>query len=266
LAGHQSGSQTIVNKRKKQEPINVIFMRKLGRIYSADVSAKYLLVLLIFAIVFAVVAVLIINRYVDLYFENRELHNKTARLSRLVEEYKFQSQVSAQYNRLARELNQTEEKKPLSDQGGETQASKEETVKEEPRTGESIVRPDLKTPENPPVDAVNFSVKPEKNNTALSFQFELQNIHPGNRNISGYIVVVLVNDRTDPPRLAVYPDVEFKNGVPVDYKKGTQFSISYGKIVQGQVDKLENAQDFNQAWVFIYNDQGKLLQYKLLKK
>jgi len=240
-------------------------MRKLGRIYSADVSAKYLLVLLIFAMVFAVFAVLIINRYVDLYFESRELRHKTARLSRLVEEYKFQSQVLTQYNRLASELNKVEQKKPFSAPTSEPQTPEEEAVKAEVRTGESTIKPELKIPDKPPVDAVNFSIKPEKNNTALSFQLELQNIHPANRNISGYLVVALVNAQVNPPRLAVYPEVEFKNGAPADYKKGTQFSISYGKIVQGQVDKLENAQDFNQAWVFIYDDEGKLLQYKLLK-
>jgi uncharacterized membrane-anchored protein YitT (DUF2179 family) len=45
-------------------------MRKVGRVYSADVSARFLLFFFLFMLVFTVASIIVINRFVDLYFEN----------------------------------------------------------------------------------------------------------------------------------------------------------------------------------------------------
>lgn len=261
-------------------------MRKVGRIYSADVSGRFLLILFVFAAIFATAGVTAINRYVDLYFENQALKLKIARLSRSLDEYQFQSQVLNQYNQLVSELNKVEQNGPDTpgeapgDQppaadgaqaAAEPPADSTATAPAETAPADAVAQDngpepaaEVRTPENSPVDAVELNLTPENKNTVLNFKFRLSNVTETNKSIAGYLVVVLVNNKVDPPVLASYPDVSFKDGLPADYRQGTQFSISYGKTVRGKITKLTRAQDFTQAWIYVYSQDGKLILRKLL--
>jgi hypothetical protein len=99
----------------------------------------------------------------------------------------------------------------------------------------------------------------------VRFHLSLSNVHPDNKSISGHIFVLLANPGQDPPQVAPYPEVELENGTPSDWRKGTQFQISYGKTVRGEVKGLENAREYTQAWVYVYSQDGTLLLRKLLK-
>ena len=112
---------------------------------------------------------------------------------------------------------------------------------------------------------MDLSVNPESNDTAIRFQFHLRNIHPENKTVTGYLIVVLTNPNTTPPEMAAYPGVNLNEELQANYKKGTLFSIRHGKMVKGRVSNLTNAKDFTQAWVYVFSEKGEPLYKSLLE-
>ena len=243
-------------------------MRKIGRIYSADASAGWLIFFFVFMASFTVLSVMAINWASDLFWENRDLKEQLRRTTRALEEYQFQSQVLFQYQQLVEELNKTEvsnEDKPLVE-AAKPETEIEQSAEEQEPVGEEEAGLAAKNEGvgTSPIEASKLTVQSENGNTALRFQFSLRNVHPDNKGVSGYLFIVMANTKTDPPVLIPYPDVDLENGDPVNYKKGTLFSIRYGKTVRGKVKNLSNASDFSQAWVFAYSEDGELILKSLL--
>jgi hypothetical protein len=268
-------------KTKKHEPLNIIIMRKTGRMYTVDVSPKMLALGAVFFIIFVVLSVAVINRFTDLYLENQQLQLRVDRLAQTLEDYQYQSQVLTQYQKLVNELNKVDQKKGAADTPApekteevdedDSAAANGEKTDQEIQPGDSVTETSanpmetaLATPANPTLDVDKLSLVPNEGNASVRFQFTLKNIHPENKTVSGYLFIVLANGSTDPPRLAAYPDVALKEGSPADYKKGTLFSIKHGKTVKGQIDKLEQAVEYDQAWILAYSEEGELLMKKHL--
>ena len=242
-------------------------MRKVGKIYRFNVSGRMLVIFFLFMLAFTALSVLVINRYAELYFENQTLMEQLAEANRTLKELQFGSQVLAQYKELAKVMDETEAKEAQESEPEMESPPEEEKptepaapVEEKPAPEEAGPKP----PENPPVDAVKLSLDPENSGSAVRFQYSLTNIHPENKAVTGYLFIVLVNDKLNPPGLAAYPDVDLKNGNPTDYKKGTAFSIRHGKTVRGRVENLSDGANFDKGWVFAYSEEGELLMKKLL--
>ncbi len=293
-------------------------MRNVGRMRTLSVSGRVLLLAGIFFVILIALAVFSISQYLKLYTENGELRQELTSANASLKRLRAQTQILAQYDKLADQLNQSEPQAddPLLQPGSQTDepasspdqpttpvskpepaqpAAPDQTVKtppteeptqpvepvvteeeavqprEEPDTSEEAVQPDEPEPdppvqqpvENPPVDAVKLTLLPE-GKQLVRFQYNLSNIHPENKAVSGYLFIVLANTSTNPPTLASYPEVEIENGNPVDYKKGTQFSIRIGKTVRGRVRVKSSAKDYTEAWVFTYAEDGTLLMKKHL--
>lgn len=285
LARHQCRSEAIAKKKntKKKEPVTIIFMKKVGGIYTTRVSGKLVLFAGLFLAVFIAFSVWVINNTLDIYFENQVLKVDLAAARKTLEEYQFQSQVLTQYNQLVTELENTDpDLKNVAPKEIEEEASG--TVKKSEAAMEPVVSESEKTmndedparqekdivkteagpqaPENPPVDAIQLTLRPERSNSSVSFQYNLRNITPDNEAVSGYVFFVLTNPGDDKGAPAVFPEVEFVNGQPSDYKKGTQFSIRHGKTVRGRLDGLNDAEKYNNAWVYAYSDEGELILKK----
>jgi hypothetical protein len=268
-------------KNKKHEPLNIIIMRKTGRMYSVDVSPKMLAVGGVFFLIFMVLSVAVINRFTDLYLENKKLQQRVERLTQTVDDYQYQSQVLTQYQKLVGELNKVDQKKDTVDSeatkkgvaagDGVSAAPKEEPTGPKASADGSTVETAADTmaaivpaPSQPPIDVEKLSMVPDEGTDKVSFQFVLNNIDPKNKTISGYLFIVLTNNSTNPPRLAAHPEVELKDGLPVDYKKGTLFSIRHGKTVKGQIEHLDKALDYQHAWILAFSEGGELLMKKHL--
>ncbi|MEW6267047.1 MAG: hypothetical protein AB1641_28575 [Thermodesulfobacteriota bacterium] len=244
-------------------------MRKIGRVYRVNISGRMLVFLFLFALAYIVFSVLIINRYLDLYFANKELNEKIEQITGALGKFRVQSTVLNQYHRLVNELSKTDQKKTA-----ETTAGKIDQAAQVASAAPSESNPPLDSPhpepvsapmENLIVDVEKINLDPEPDNKALRFQFNLNNLQAdANKSVSGYWFLMVVNATANPPVTIVYPEVEFKKDRPTDYKKGAQFNIRKGKIVQGRFDKLTAANAFKQAWVYVYSDDGLLLLKKML--
>lgn len=266
LAGHAGGGEAIAGHKKKKEPISIIFMRKVGRIYSADVSGRYIFLLAVFAVVFAVLSVMVINRFADLYFENQRLQRQVTRMTRALDKRGFQSQVVNQYHLLASELSKTDQKSlPQTSEPDKVPTPvPPQTRPDRTAAAEPVQETSPQAPENPPVDADNLYLRAESSGAALRFRFHLRNIHPENKTVTGYLFTILTNPKTSPPTQAVYPEVELKDGEPANYRRGIQFSIRHGKMVQGRISGLTQAGGFTEADVCAYSEDGRLMMKKRL--
>jgi hypothetical protein len=293
LARHERGSKAITGSKKKREKLHIIVMRHTGRMYTMDVSGRILLIGLLFALVFVVVSVLVINRYAELFTENIRLRAQLKSMTQTLDGFQYKSQVLTQYNQLVSELNKVDQKtevpllaepstiEEIEDPEAETltgieasgdMTAEETTMETEQGEGseEQVAEPTPsliggpEAPENPTVDADKLSLLTEDNGKAIRFQYILSNIHPENKAVSGYLFIILANEKNDPPVLAPFPEVEMTDGEPAAFKKGTAFSIRHGKTVRGRLKNLEDADKFDQAWVFAYDDEGNLLMKKRL--
>lgn len=240
-------------------------MRSFGPIYRLTISGRILWLTVIFALAFAAVSVLAINRGMELHTENRELRYRLERATRAVDDIRFQSKVLDHYQQLVGELNKADQKKP-TDQPARSDssvmvASPVETARPPESTGAD---PMLAAVNQGLVDADKLTMEPETDNKAVRFQFNLNNLRPEIRSVSGFLFLVLGNPAANPPTVAVYPEVEFKQGKPADFKKGSQFNIRHGKTVRGRIDKLTGASTYKQAWIYAFSDDGQLLLRKML--
>ena len=99
---------------KNREPINIIFMRRVGRLYSTDVSIRFLVLAGVFSVVYLVVSIIAISRWSELSLENRDLRERIAELSIKVDNYQEQTKILTQYQQLMGEMkkNSTDLKPP----------------------------------------------------------------------------------------------------------------------------------------------------------
>lgn len=253
-------------------------MKKVGKVHSMKVSGRFFAVVGLFAVVFIVASVLVMNNYLNLYYENRELKQKLKMAAQVIKERKYQSNVLSQYNQLVNELNKTEQggdagdeqtkdaevkvAQPLKKDQPVNEEKKDEQAKPDENAGRE--KPEAVGPENPPVDAVKLSLVAEKNDS-VRFQYSLLNVEEGSKKaVNGHIFIIIDNGQGADPLIASYPVVKFENGLPADYKKGTQFSIKHGKTVKGRIDKVKSPADVKDARVIVFSEDGKLLLNKLI--
>lgn len=106
--------------------------------------------------------------------------------------------------------------------------------------------------------AVNVeALKIETNSQAraINYTFILEKVVDDQYTVNGYVFVVLRNHRNQ-KKIASFPDVEFKNGEPVDFRRGDRFNIRRFKQYKGEFS-LDKQADILE--VLIYSDMGQLL-------
>ncbi len=251
--------------------MHIIFIRGLGQVRRTHVWGFYLSAISIFLPIFIVISLFIINDYTDLRRENKDLLRKNSKLARLVKKYKIQSQLDRQYPLLARELSQAEQTvRPVLNTKADG-SSEDRTVSES--TAVTAQPKDTKkkgkgTPavKKPPVSVAKLTLTANKNQRTLGFSFSLKKISTDTSPVSGYMMIVLVNSKANPPTLSPFPtSVKLSNGEPANYRQGQQFAIRRGKTVRGTLKKINNPEEFDQAIIFAYSLKGELLLKKTLQ-
>ena len=277
MEGTWSGGEAIVTKKKKKkEPINVILMRKSGRMYSFDISGGILLAAFLFAVLFAVASVLAINYGVNLYYQNQDLQAEMSRLKTAAAEFEVKPMMLSQYKALEKEMSVAdamslgEEEDPASTPDETVEAGPANSggeAAENVSGGNDEQRPERLGPtplEDSPIDAENLKLRVNDNNSEVKYQFRITNVTPGSKEITGLLFIMLIDASHDPPTIIVHPEVDVENFEPQDYKRGTLFSIKYGKTVQGKIDLPEGVGPIDEAWIIAYTEEGEPLIRKLL--
>lgn len=119
-----------MNSRKKASKgrINFLLMRSKGEVLNLAVSPLLLAAAFLFALIFIVVSVSIINRYFALYLDYRDLsaayEETAAELGRLQSLYTYQASVADDYNNLMQAMNRAD---PQHDPAEDAPAAPPET-------------------------------------------------------------------------------------------------------------------------------------------
>lgn len=251
--------------------MHIIFVRGLGQIRRTHVWGFYLIAISVFLTIFIVVSIFIINDYADLRRENKDLLRKNSKLARLVKKYKIQSQLDRQYPLLARELSRAEQtdrpalstKADRSSEDRSVSESAAVTAQSEDSKKEGKGTPAAK---KPPVSVAKLTLTADKTQRTLGFSFSLKKISTNTGPVSGYMIIVLVNSKANPPILSPFPaSVKLTNGEPANYRQGQQFAIRRGKTVRGTIKKISNPEEFDQAIIFSYSPKGELLVKETLQ-
>jgi hypothetical protein len=228
-------------------------MQGLGQIRRTHASGRFLLVVAVFLLLYVIASLFIINDYAELRSKSQDLSRENSKLTRLVKKYKIQSQLDRQYPLLAKELNQADR---LALSMNTNSAFEDEIVTEnETEKGEEI-----QTAKTPSVGVTTLKLTADKKLRTVNFSFDLKKTSADRDLVSGYMIIVLANSKTDPPILSPFPaSVKLNGDEPVNYRQGQQFAIRHGKTVKGVVKEVNNPEGFDRAIVFVYSPQGESL-------
>lgn len=261
--------------KPKKEKIYVIFMRRLGKVYSLRVSASYLIVFFIFLSAYVVISLFLLNNLFDLYSENSTLKASNEKLEKQVNNLQLRSQLASQYHLLIEELNKADEMAINNDQDNSGINEQKTTAKADKQVVASVDSSVSKASKNElevkndeedsnfPVEVSNLNLTANESKKSIAFSFSLLKVNPAIDLVSGYMVVVLENRKTKPVTLAPFPaSIQLNDGYPANIRRGQQFAIRHGKTVRGTINNISEPGNFNAATIYAYSFKGEVLLKK----
>lgn len=269
MAKNRERSGKIDSPYESSDKLHIIFMRRFGRTRTARVSPRYLVIFAIFVIAYLVLSLFLINNYSKLSHENELLKNRNDKLAQKVKEYRVKGEFASQYRDLVEELKRAENDIDSTvEEEAKTPApaqSEDQALVEKVETVEADGSDQAK--ENPPLvkkdDPIHVSglvLEPRPESNSIQFSFNLRKVDTKLDMVSGYMIIVLENRKLFPPVAAPFPaSVKLSNGEPVNYRRGQQFKIRFGKIIKASLSEIQNPTQYNAATVYAYSSSGDLI-------
>jgi len=268
-------------KKQVKGKWNFLLMRPQGEVVNFAVSPTLLASAVLFALVFAIGAVLAINQYFGLYLEYQELaesHSEAqARLSRLDDEYQYQISLTRDYSELLRELNLPN---PVAGENGavpeggpadpeaaagqdeippEVPSSETETAglsEEDPLAAWADRLPALAGRMEERLQIADFKAEGNR------FSFQLINEASGNLARGRLLTLFLVE--TGGRRQAVpFPDFDPLSPQP-DFESGPPYNIRSSKSISGQLS-VPAASEILDMMVVAQASDGRMVMKKRVK-
>lgn len=223
---------------------------------SFRISVRILFFSSLFLGCFLIVSVIIVNKYIDELFSKQDQSLKL-RLMR------------TQLDRSKRELYRSRQRlalledylRDLDKDAGKDAGTPEDSPLE---VGEAGIEPEEKkakvdqdASQKPRVDIEAPSIY--KAGGRLKVAFRLKNEGENQGPLRGYVYMIAMDERSDPPHLQPYPKVELRNGIPVDYKRGQAFSIKRFKTIRGEYSLKAKTEGPSAIRVLVYDTSGKLI-------
>ncbi|MCX8043432.1 MAG: hypothetical protein N3B18_04825 [Desulfobacterota bacterium] len=106
-----------------------------------------------------------------------------------------------------------------------------------------------------PIAIEAISVHSTEAGHALRVSFRLLNRTAGTR-ITGYLCVVAYDDTGG---YGTWPELEVKDGVPREYRRGHAFSILRYKYIEAHIKHAADGQNFTRVAVLVYDEHGNLM-------
>ena len=95
--------------------------------------------------------------------------------------------------------------------------------------------------------------------TRLLVDFKLYKITGNEPVIRGYVLIVVRDKNTSPPRELAFPYAELKNGMPVNYRRGQNFEIKRFKPIHGDFPLPSGSQSYSAVTVLVFHQEGTLI-------
>jgi hypothetical protein len=231
-------------------------VRTMGKIRSFKISPRIICLLFIFLLIYIPASIIVMNRYFFLRFESRQKAEKQYTLEGLLERTKKDLQVSKQ--RLALLEDFIEDMNESRKEPAKSQEAAPESEKPERRDASLSVGTVRETGRNPKlVDVQEMDIALE--DTVVNVDFKLVNIDPGNAAVGGYIHITMIGDLPTTPPEWSYPTSEFKNGVPINFRRGLPFIIERFKPYNHQFPLTPGRTRPTGVRIVVYNQSGTII-------
>ena len=238
--------------------INIMFMRRVGKIRSFKISTWIVFSILLFLVFYLPVSILIINDYINLRLDNRtytqQINKLESELANTRKELWNADQRLTLLNTLIEDMKRPEIKKSNS----VTEAPKE--VVDEPRARNTTVPKENNKEtkvEGSKVDVRDMVITGTE--ARIDINFKLVNANPGADAVEGYIHLMVMADGEQIPADWIYPKRKFENGFPVDYKRGLPFFIERFKPYKHEF-QLESGQPTpTKVRILVYDKSGSII-------
>lgn len=251
--------KTVKRKPSRSSDLTVMIVANLRKVRSFKISSRFLTWSVLFFVFYIVVSILVINDYFEKRWTinalTKHLETLQSEIERTRKEfYKFKQHLTLLQSQIhSQEIGTEEEMKPSVD----TEAQEENT---DLSADENFSKNVMEDSQETPVDIEDLEIKKANNN--LTVFFNLINIHEGNKSVNGYVHIIAIDKKSDPPQLWTYPKVALRNGIPVDYKRGQPFLIKRFKTIRGEYFLNSSAEFPSLIRILVYNKSGKLLLQK----
>lgn len=259
--------------------VNILIMRSKGQVSNISLSWFTVIFGLLFTALFVAVSIVVINRYVLLYPDYRELeaaHQEMSReLHRLRNLYAYQYAVADDYAKFLNAVGR--EDQPGEDGEDQYPEAIEEFIPEAP-----LNLPEESEPETPLlIDADGFSLdswgdlfsdpapslEQELNIEKLRvdgsrFNFQLTNEAAGTL-AQGNLLALFVTESDGRISLAPFPDFDFKSTTP-DFDRGPSYNIRSSKTINGRLNMPRGAKVL-EMMVVVRARSGEIVLKKKIK-
>lgn len=251
----------------REKSFTVMIMRSVGGVRSFKVSPVFILWSLLFFSVFTVVSIFAINGYLDLRRHMTTLNQQVRQLNKLhtndLRSLQKAEQRIAILQDYVNDLERSQEKSET-----ETVAP---PVKKEIPVSPVKAADENNEPEEAPVPESeqkvvgisDFAVR--KQGQSLNIDFKLMKVDSGKSAVGGYVHIIASIGDSDSPRRIAYPEVDLKDGLPVNYRLGLPFLIQRFRPMKAQFESEALPQAASSIRVLVYNRSGGLILDKEFK-
>jgi len=240
-----------------------MIVANLGKVRSFKISPRFLAWSFLFFVFYIVVSIFIINDYFEKRWTNDFLTEQLENLQFAIEDTKNQLYKSKKHlvlleSHLYSKKTEIEEEEVKTPAGSEIQ-EKNTTLQAEDNPSKKVMEDSQRTPSDI-VDIEDLEIKKGKN--TFTVFFNLVNVNEKNKSVKGYVHIIAVNKKSDPPQLWTYPKVALQNGIPIDYKRGQLFLIKHFKTIRGEYFLDSGADIPSSIRILVYDQSGKMILEK----
>jgi len=234
--------ETKKRRSKEKERLTIMIFRKIGKVRTVKISSYLIVWASLFFLFYIVATILLTNRFLDIYRENKMLADENAQLR--TENIKKNKELRRKEQHIALLNDHIEKEKDespeLVSKGGYTEPSLPEIV-----------------------DIEELDVKRDGSTINVAFRIVNKQVHQ--ESIGGYIFVLVKIRDSDQSEVWVYPSSSLKDGLPADYRKGERFLIQRFRTISGKYT-LGNSTDKPLILeILVYDRDGELILRKVVE-
>jgi hypothetical protein len=244
------------NPYREASRLTVMILGGLGKVRDFSISYHVFFGASLFFLCFTIVSVMAINAYFSERRTNRAQFERLKELQREIEMTKRALYRSHQHLAVLEEHIRGSAAASKTSAGVEASDEMTGAPNNAANEGQSREASEEET-RKPQVDIQDMSM--EKEGSRLMVSFKVVNTLGDETPVSGYVHIIAVNKKSEPPQLLPYPKVALRDGVPVNYNDGQFFTIKRFKTIQGEYHLNTDDELPSTMKVYVYDSQGALI-------
>ena len=231
----------IARSSKEKERLTIMIFKRLGKVRTFKISPRFGILASLFLLLYIVSTIFLINAFFDLQRVNKIQSDEIVELNKELIKKTKSLEKSKQHIALLNDY--------IRDEKEQSQeiASKDYTESPLPKL----------------VDIEDLKVRRDRSN--ISVDFKIVNKQSEDEPIGGYVFIIASIKDMKESEATAYPMSSFKDGQPVDYKKGIRFFIQRFKGISSTFTLSKPTDEPLILEILIYDRDGTLIFKKVVE-